>query len=92
MGLNFGLASASSQIFLVFSMTQSKQKPVAYPEAVFLVSLRMSSFPARHELQVEITMKLVPSYNRARIQLVSSLTKNTASGEVLWGSSLSAYC
>jgi hypothetical protein len=29
-------------------------------EAVFLVSLRMSSFPVRHELQREIIEKLVP--------------------------------
>ncbi len=31
------------------------------PEAVILVSLRMSSFPAMHELQREIIEKLVAS-------------------------------
>jgi hypothetical protein len=54
-------------------------KSVKQTEAVFLVNLSMSSFSARHELQGEIIRKLVPSYNRARSQVVSSLTKNTAS-------------
>ncbi len=46
------------------------------PEAVFLVSLGMSSFPPKHEVQGKIISKLAPSLEWAPSQLVSSLTKN----------------
>ncbi len=47
----------------------SVQNEIAEPEAVFLVLLGTSSFPAMHEVYGKTTENLVPS-----------MTKNTASG------------
>ncbi len=41
---------------------------VQEPEAVFLIMLGTSSFPAKQEVYGETTEKFVPSWERARIQ------------------------